>query len=75
MEEENGNGNAHPGQAQPHHAATLYSTPQGPQNVQAQPATQPPREDEPDYGCWGNVLHAICCIPHARGVVPAVRSS
>jgi len=78
MDEENGNANAHAGQSsstatQPPHAAAPYSTLQGPQNLQAQPTTQPPHADEPDYGCWGNFLHAVCCIPHAHGLVPVVQ--
>jgi len=72
-----GNANAQAGQssstAQPPSATAPYSIPQEPS--QAQPATPHLHEDEPDYGCWGNFLHAVCCIPHARGVVPAVQSS
>ncbi|OAX36850.1 WD40 repeat-like protein [Rhizopogon vinicolor AM-OR11-026] len=70
-EEENGNTNAETGQpssaaAQSSSAAAPPSTPQGPQHLQAQPSTRPTQEDGYDYGCWGNFLHAVCCIPDAR---------
>jgi len=73
----NGNANAQAGQsssaaAQPPSATAPYSIPQEPS--QAQPATPHPHKDEPDYGCWGNFLLAVCCI-HARVVVPAVQAS
>jgi len=75
-EEVNGNADAQDGQsssaaAQPPSATAPCSIPQEPS--QAQPAPRPAQEDEFDYGCWGNFLHAVCCIPHPLGVVPAIR--
>ncbi|OAX36854.1 WD40 repeat-like protein [Rhizopogon vinicolor AM-OR11-026] len=62
-EEENSNTNAETGQSSS--AAVPSSTPQGPQHLQAQSSTRP-TQDGYDYGCWGNFLHAVCCIPDAR---------
>ncbi|OAX36856.1 hypothetical protein K503DRAFT_801708 [Rhizopogon vinicolor AM-OR11-026] len=70
-EEENGDTNAETGQssstaAQSSSIAAPSSTPQQPQCLQAQPSTRPTQEDGYDYGCWGNFLHAVCCIPDPR---------
>ncbi|OAX36847.1 WD40 repeat-like protein [Rhizopogon vinicolor AM-OR11-026] len=67
-EKENGNTDAETGQsssaaAQSSSAAAPSSMPQEPQLLQTQPSTRPTQEDRYDYGCWGNFLHAACCIP------------
>jgi len=76
LAEESGNVNAQAGQsssaaAQPSSGAVPYSSPQGPQHVEMQHATRR-AEEEFDFGCWRNFLHAVCCIsarPH--GIVCA----
>ncbi|OAX32786.1 WD40 repeat-like protein [Rhizopogon vinicolor AM-OR11-026] len=70
VEEENGNTNSQTGQsssaAARSSAAAPSSMPQGPQHILAQSSTRPTQEDGYDYGCWGNFLHAVCCIPDPR---------